>query len=68
MAFIQRAAANPVARAVKIADLKENMDLSRLSSPTDRDRERLKRYEAADLRSFLDSQNISHEIWSRMGD
>src|SRR5688572_15682369 len=28
--FVQRAAANPVARKVKLADLKDNMDLRRL--------------------------------------
>ena len=47
LAYVRRAAANPVARAVKLADLEDNMDLSRLPSPTDRDRERIKRYKAA---------------------
>lgn len=47
MAFVARAGANPVAREVKIADLADNMDLSRIPSPTDRDRARLDRYRRA---------------------
>lgn len=39
-----RAAANPVARVVKLADVTDNMDLSRISDPTDKDFERLKEY------------------------
>ncbi len=41
-----RAAAHPVARAVKLADNAENMDLSRLPTVTDRDRARLEEYRA----------------------
>jgi GTP diphosphokinase / guanosine-3',5'-bis(diphosphate) 3'-diphosphatase len=40
-----RAAANPIARAVKLADNAENMDLSRIANPTDKDFARLKEYE-----------------------
>jgi GTP diphosphokinase / guanosine-3',5'-bis(diphosphate) 3'-diphosphatase len=40
-----RAAANPIARVVKLADNAENMDLSRLPDPTERDLARLKEYE-----------------------
>lgn len=47
MSYVHRAATNPAARAVKLADLKDNMDLSRLASPTNRERERLKKYETA---------------------
>ncbi|SFD89637.1 HD domain-containing protein [Paracidovorax konjaci] len=39
-----RAAAHPVARAVKLADNAENSDLSRIPEPTARDRERLEEY------------------------
>ena len=39
-----RAAANPIARVVKLADVTDNMDLSRISDPTDKDFERLKEY------------------------
>lgn len=40
-----RAAANPLARAVKLADVGDNMDLSRIASPTDKDYARLREYE-----------------------
>lgn len=40
-----RAAADPVARAVKLADNAENMNLSRLPNPTERDFERVREYE-----------------------
>lgn len=42
--FIARAAANPVARQVKLADLEDNMDLRRLPQITERDRGRLNKY------------------------
>ncbi|MGB3717308.1 MAG: hypothetical protein WA996_23035 [Candidatus Promineifilaceae bacterium] len=44
---MRRAGAIPVAKQVKLADLADNMDVSRLSSRTERDRARLKKYEAA---------------------
>jgi len=40
-----RAAANPVARRVKLADVSDNMDLSRIPSPTEKDYARLREYE-----------------------
>ncbi|MCK4412780.1 MAG: HD domain-containing protein [Candidatus Eisenbacteria sp.] len=45
--FVRRAARNPIGRRVKIADLEDNMDLSRIPNPTARDQERLKKYERA---------------------
>ena len=39
--YVRRAAANPLARQVKIQDVLHNMDLSRLPSPGPRDVERL---------------------------
>ena len=41
----KRAAAHPLARTVKLADNAENMDLSRIPNPTERDYERLREYE-----------------------
>jgi (p)ppGpp synthase/HD superfamily hydrolase len=41
-----RAAANPIARAVKLADVADNMDLGRIATPTEKDFARLKEYEA----------------------
>ena len=40
-----RAAANSIARAVKLADVTHNMDLSRIPSPTPKDLDRMKQYE-----------------------
>lgn len=39
--------ANPIAIKVKVADLKHNMDLSRINNPTEKDLSRIKRYEKA---------------------
>lgn len=45
--FILRAAANPIARKVKLADLQDNLDLSRIQNPTDRDFALVKKYKRA---------------------
>ena len=45
MEAASRAVANPVARTVKLADNAENMDLSRIANPTEKDFARLKEYE-----------------------
>lgn len=39
-----RAAGNSIARVVKLADVTDNMDISRIADPEDRDFERLKEY------------------------
>ena len=44
-----RASTNPVARAVKLGDVMDNMDLSRIAEPTERDFARLKEYEQVRL-------------------
>ncbi|MBF5007721.1 HD domain-containing protein [Diaphorobacter caeni] len=41
----RRAAADPLARTVKLADNADNMDLSRIPNPTAKDYERLREYE-----------------------
>ena len=43
----RRIVRNPIARAVKLADIADNMDLSRIPNPTARDFERLREYEVA---------------------
>ena len=43
-AFIRRAAANPIGRQVKIADLEDNMDIRRLPDISDHDVVRLRKY------------------------
>lgn len=45
--FVLRAGANPIGRKVKLADLADNSDLSRLQGVTDRDRMRLEKYRRA---------------------
>ena len=49
-AFIERAASNPLARAVKLADLEDNMNLLRLGELLDEDVERLRKYHRSWLR------------------
>ena len=46
-AFVRRAAANPIGRRVKLADLQDNSDLSRIAEPTPKDRERIEKYRRA---------------------
>ena len=41
----RRAAADPVARVVQLADVTDNMDLSRLPAPSEKDLARMKEYE-----------------------
>jgi len=43
--YVMRAAANPIARAVKLADLEDNCDLSRISNPTQADFDRIAKYQ-----------------------
>ena len=40
-------AENELARRVKVADLRHNCDLTRLDAPTERDRERIRKYHKA---------------------
>lgn len=45
--YIKSLGANPLARAVKIADLTHNMDISRISSPQEKDYKRIEKYKEA---------------------
>lgn len=45
--FILRCALNPVARLVKLADLEDNMDLTRIRNPTSSDFARIEKYRLA---------------------
>ena len=45
--YLETVKKNSLARVVKLADLKHNSDLSRLTSITEKDRERLKKYKKA---------------------
>jgi GTP diphosphokinase / guanosine-3',5'-bis(diphosphate) 3'-diphosphatase len=42
----KRAAENPIARVVKLADVADNMNLARIKNPTEKDHARLKEYAA----------------------
>jgi hypothetical protein len=46
-AFVRRAASNPVGRQVKLLDLEDNSDLSRIANPTERDHQRVEKYRRA---------------------
>jgi hypothetical protein len=46
-AFINRINQNPLAKKIKIEDLKDNMDLTRLDSISDKDIARVKKYHKA---------------------
>ena len=43
-AYIERVATNPLARAVKTADLRDNLDVTRLEQVTERDATRISKY------------------------
>ena len=45
--FVERSKSNRFAREVKIADLRSNMDITRLNEITDKDVERLRKYHKA---------------------
>lgn len=45
--FVLRAAADPIGRRVKLEDLRDNADLSRIANPTARDVERAEKYRRA---------------------
>lgn len=46
-AFVERTAQNPIGRVVKLADLEENSDLSRIAQPSWEDLERVEKYRRA---------------------
>ncbi len=45
--FFKRAAGNPISRAVKLTDLQDNMDMSRITNVTTKDLERVEKYRRA---------------------
>lgn len=49
--YLMRVAANPIAKRVKVQDLKDNSDLTRIPEPTEKDLRRCSKYAAA--MSFL---------------
>lgn len=57
--FIRRAAANPLAKEVKKADLRHNMDLTRLNQVTEKDIARVEKYKKA--LAYLEQYNMKKE-------
>ena len=45
--YIQKIKNNALAREVKIADLRDNMNLNRIAQPTEKDFKRLEKYRGA---------------------
>jgi (p)ppGpp synthase/HD superfamily hydrolase len=45
--FVRRAGENFIGRAVKIADMRDNCDLSRISKPSETDLQRIAKYKSA---------------------
>jgi len=56
--FIERIKNNPIAAAVKLNDLRDNMDITRLPAITDKDVERLRKYHRA--YSELSKLQVAH--------
>ena len=53
--YIEKIKSNPLARAVKIADLRHNMDIGRIPNPTEHDERRLRKY-AAELQRLISEE------------
>jgi (p)ppGpp synthase/HD superfamily hydrolase len=51
--YVERLASNPLARAIKMADLTDNMDFKRIPEPTEKDFARFQKY---------------HRAWKRLQD
>lgn len=47
MEFIRRCKQNSIGKYVKVADLKDNMDISRIPNPTKKDYDRVEKYKKA---------------------
>jgi (p)ppGpp synthase/HD superfamily hydrolase len=53
--FIQRAIRNPIGRKVKIADLRDNLDVTRIPDIKERDLQRISKYKKA-LKTLTENQ------------
>ncbi|QUH21877.1 GTP pyrophosphokinase [Alkaliphilus sp. B6464] len=62
MEFVRRAAQHPVSKLVKMADIENNMDLTRISNPTKKDYDRVKKYEKALKILKMDDQENERTI------
>lgn len=66
-AFVLRAAHNPIGHRVKLADLRDNCDLSRIPNPTPKDHDRMAKYRKA-IALLEEGIACSAEITKKPGD
>ncbi len=61
--YIDRVAANPIARQVKLMDLADNMDLSRLNRTDESDMKRLEKYKKAEayIKKVIQSESSEND-------
>lgn len=59
--FINRVISNRIACRVKLADLRDNMDTSRIKNPSEKDIERMKKYQDAE-KQILDALSIEDRL------
>ena len=58
--FVDRAGRNAIGRRVKLADLEDNSDLSRIAKPTQKDYQRLEKYRLAIQRIHHDAATVQY--------
>ncbi len=56
--YLSRVAKNPIAREVKLADLRDNMDPSRIANPTEKDLKRMEKYKRAFAMLSAETSNL----------
>lgn len=62
MEFIKRAKIHPISKNVKMEDVKNNMDITRIKNPTEKDYARIEKYKRAlnELLNPMDKRNIKY--------
>jgi hypothetical protein len=60
-AFIDRLISNPIARKIKLADIEDNMDIRRLETLTDKDIERLIKYQRIRLKLLRFNDDVTSD-------
>ena len=66
--FVRRSAANPIGRRVKLADLHDNCDISRIAVPSERDLQRIEKYRRAiDLIGRITGKTLKELAASELG-
>jgi hypothetical protein len=64
--FVERAGQDEIARVVKLADIEDNMDLSRIDAPTEDDLVRVERYrKARKLLEAIGRERAGTSAWTR---